>query len=93
MGEGVRREVGEYRAQELGWKLIGRSDGVRGIPKLGDDDEDPVIYSAQLLEFRPGSGVYFDSEIGSTPGQPPFSSAPVLEDFETNGVRARKSNS
>ena len=30
---------------------------------------------------------------GDTPGQPPFSSAPVLEDFETNGVRARESDS
>ena len=28
-----------------------------------------------------------------TPGQPPFSSGPVLEDLETGGVRARTSNS
>jgi len=59
-----RIKVGEYRTQELGRKLIERSDGVCSVSKLGENDEKSVIQYAQLQEFRPDSGMYLDSEIG-----------------------------
>ena len=80
----VRTKVGEYRAQKLGWKIIGWGGGVLGISKLGENSEKSDIDYAQLRGFR----CVLITRSAHTPGQPPFASAQVLRDFETGGVRA-----